>query len=118
MFLGRLTSEPRFIISEVAATFTPRSERPIMAPSLARGTNQFFRHHFGHALAALKRQDFVPDLIIIDTLARSMVVGNESATEDMSKVFDLIDMFRRELKEALPKETLPAGRSARVTVIS
>jgi hypothetical protein len=51
------------------------------------------------ALAALKRQGFVPDLIIIDTLARSMVGGNESATEDMSKVFDLIDMFRRELKE-------------------
>lgn len=51
------------------------------------------------ALAALKGQDFVPDLIIIDTLARSMVGGNESATEDMSKVFDLIDMFRRELKE-------------------
>jgi hypothetical protein len=50
------------------------------------------------ALAALKGQDFVPDLIIIDTLARSMVGGNESATEDMSKVFDLIDMFRRELK--------------------
>jgi hypothetical protein len=51
------------------------------------------------ALAALKRQGFVPDLIIIDTLARSMVGGNESATEDMSKVFDLIDTFRRELKE-------------------
>jgi len=41
----------------------------------------------------------VPDLIIIDTLARSMVGGDESATKDMSKVFDLIDTFRCELKE-------------------
>jgi len=49
------------------------------------------------ALAALKRQGFAPDLIVIDTLARSMVGGNESATEDMSKVFDLMDWFRREL---------------------
>jgi RecA-family ATPase len=32
------------------------------------------------ALAALKRQGFAPDLIVIDTLARSMVGGNESAT--------------------------------------
>ena len=51
------------------------------------------------ALDALKRQGFVPDLIIIDTLARSMVGGDESATEDMSKVFDLIDKFRSELNE-------------------
>jgi AAA domain-containing protein len=51
------------------------------------------------APTALKQQGFVPDLIIIDTLARSMVGGDESATKDMSKVFDLIDRFRRELRE-------------------
>ena len=44
-----------------------------------------FFDHFSvtTALDALKRQKFVPDLIIIDTLARSMVGGNESATQDM-----------------------------------
>jgi hypothetical protein len=51
------------------------------------------------ALTALKQQCFVPDLIIIDTLARSMVGVDESTTKDMSKVFDLIDTFRHALQE-------------------
>jgi hypothetical protein len=49
------------------------------------------------ALEALKSQDFIPELIIIDTLARSMAGGKENAAEDMSKVFDQIEIFRGQL---------------------
>jgi RecA-family ATPase len=47
-----------------------------------------------NALAALQAQGFEPDFVVIDTLARSMSGGKENATEDMSKVFELIDYFR------------------------
>jgi hypothetical protein len=46
------------------------------------------------ALTALKTQDFIPDFVIIDTLAKSMSGGKENATEDMSTVFKQIDLFR------------------------
>jgi hypothetical protein len=52
------------------------------------------------SLKALKDQDFKPDLIVIDTLARSMSGGSENDTGNMSTVFELIEMFRSRLDEA------------------
>jgi hypothetical protein len=52
------------------------------------------------ALEALKEQGFVPDFIIIDTLARSMSGAKENATEDMSRVFELLETFRTALNDA------------------
>jgi hypothetical protein len=52
------------------------------------------------ALVALKAQGFQPDFIVIDTLARSMSGGKENATEDMSRVFELIEHFRAGLSDA------------------
>jgi hypothetical protein len=52
------------------------------------------------ALDALKAQGFVPDFIIIDTLARSMSGGNENDTKDMNRVFEQLELFRRALSEA------------------
>jgi RecA-family ATPase len=49
------------------------------------------------ALVALKAQGFKPDFVVVDTLARSMSGGKENATEDMTKVFELMDFFRARL---------------------
>jgi hypothetical protein len=56
------------------------------------------------ALAALKAQGFQPDFVVIDTLARSMSGGKENATEDMTKVFELMDFFRARLVAELAQE--------------
>jgi hypothetical protein len=47
-----------------------------------------------NALDALKAQGFEPDFVVIDTLARSMSGGKENVTEDMARVFELMDLFR------------------------
>lgn len=52
------------------------------------------------ALDALKEQGFVPDFIVIDTLARSMSGAKENASEDMSRVFELLEAFRATLNDA------------------
>jgi hypothetical protein len=59
--------------------------------------NFFDEPEVNNALMALKIQGFQPDFVVIDTLARSMSGGKENATEDMSKVFELMDFFRAEL---------------------
>jgi hypothetical protein len=65
---------------------------------LLRAPINFFDHaDVENALAALKAQGFEPDFVVIDTLARSMSGGKENATEDMSKVFELMDYFRARL---------------------
>lgn len=46
---------------------------------------------------AFKSLKFKPDVLIIDTLARSMVGGNENETKDMSIVCEKITAFQRDM---------------------
>jgi hypothetical protein len=52
------------------------------------------------ALDALEAQGFVPDFIVIDTLARSMSGAEENVAKDMSRVFELLEAFRAALNDA------------------
>lgn len=62
--------------------------------------NFFSSDEVAEALKAFKAQNFEPEFVIIDTLARSMAGGKESSTEDMSRVFELLEAFRMSLGDA------------------
>jgi hypothetical protein len=59
--------------------------------------NLFNKDVINEALAGLKAQGFKPGFVVIDTLQRSMIGGDENDTGDMSIVFELAEFFRSEL---------------------
>jgi hypothetical protein len=54
----------------------------------------------GLALRELKDQDFQPDYVLVDTLSRSMVGGNERDEADIMRVYTHAEEFCRELGDA------------------
>jgi hypothetical protein len=54
----------------------------------------------GRALRELKAQDFCPDYVMVDTLSRSMVGGNERDEKDIMRVYTHAEEFCGELGDA------------------
>jgi hypothetical protein len=79
----------------IDAWLTARQEPPDSIRFIAGAVNLLDRHQLANAHAAVATMPEPPAVIVVDTMARSMVGGDENAARDVGLFIDALDQLAR-----------------------